>query len=200
MNLRTLLLAVTFAFASISCAIEIPQPKCLKAGDTAGCRTGEICGPDLFCTTFVECKADIEKSCGGSCVNITSNRENCGGCNAACGPSQQCVSGKCTDFCAAGQTACQQSTGGFICENLSNYRSNCGTCGNVCAQGKVCTPPQPGAPGKCATECVPGLTDCSGNCLDLTTDDASCGTCGNACSTGTHCVGGHCSVICTPGT
>ena len=38
--------------------------------------------------------------------------------------------------------------------------------------------------------CAPGLTDCSGSCVDLTTDMANCGMCGNECSGG--CNAGEC--------
>ena len=86
MNLRTLLLAV--AVASTSCSIDVPQFKCPTPGLSTGCGTNQVCGPDGFCTTKVECKANVEASCNGSCVNITNNRENCGACGTACGPSQ----------------------------------------------------------------------------------------------------------------
>ena len=202
MNLRTPLLAA--AFAATACSIAVPsQFSCPEPGKATGCGARQVCGPDKLCTTLVDC-LKTETRCNGVCTDVTHSRENCGACGSVCKPSEQCLPDAhnnpgCTPFCAAGQTACAQTAGGFVCENLSNDRSNCGTCGNTCPQGQVCTPPSPGQPGHCALECVPGFANCSANCLDLNSDDASCGACGNACSTGTHCVGGHCNVICTPG-
>src|SRR5438105_1976110 len=199
MKMRTLLLSA--ALAAAACGITVPnQFACPTPGETTGCGANQICGADKLCTNIVACGVS-EKRCNGVCTDVTHNRENCGACGTVCSPSEQCLPDvnnvpKCTPFCAAGQTACAQAGGGFICENLTNDRVNCGTCGNVCAQGKVCTPPAAGQPGQCATECVPGLSNCSGNCLDLNTDDASCGACGHACGSGEHCVGGTCSIIC----
>ncbi|MFN2549594.1 MAG: hypothetical protein ABR567_19400 [Myxococcales bacterium] len=196
MNLRTSLVA---ALAATACNVTVPpQFSCPEPGKIAGCGSGEICGPDNLCTKVVSCLT-TESRCSGVCTDVVSNREHCGDCNTTCAPSETCAAGKCQPFCAAGQTACAQVAGGFICENLSNDRINCGSCGNACGQGQVCTPTTPGGPGHCAVECLQNLTNCSGSCLDLMTDDASCGACGHSCATGTHCVGGSCKIICTPG-
>lgn len=40
------------------------------------------------------------------------------------------------------------------------------------------------------------LTDCSGDCVDLTSDEANCGGCGNACDPGASCVDSGC--VCAP--
>ena len=198
---KTLLAGLLFVTA---CSIAVPsQFSCPEPGKPTGCGANQICGADKLCTTLVSC-LPTELRCNGVCVDVSRDREHCGTCEKSCAPSEQCSTDAtnvtaCRPFCAAGQTACAQTGGGFICQNLSNDRTNCGTCGNSCPQGQVCTPPSTGAPGHCAIECVPGLTNCSGNCLDLSSDDASCGACGNVCSAGKHCLGGHCSVICTPG-
>ncbi|HUJ28278.1 MAG TPA: hypothetical protein VLW85_19785 [Myxococcales bacterium] len=203
MNLRALLLA---AAASTACTLSVPgQFPCPTPGSTAGCGTGQICGPDKLCTDSTAQCASTEGRCNGVCVDVVSNREHCGDCATVCGPSQQCSNGKCTDFCAPGQTVCPQTAGGFLCENLSNDRNNCGTCGNTCPQGLVCTPGTGGGPGHCAIECVPGLTDCSGNCIDTSSDPAHCGadptTCagGSVCGSGQVCVSGHCTLACPSG-
>ena len=193
MNLRTLL--VVSVLAASACSISVPpQFACPTPGKSDGCGNDQVCGPNLTCETIVPCKANIEAPCNGVCTDIVANRENCGGCGNVCGPSQQCVSGKCTDFCASGQTPCQQTTGGFICENLSNDRTNCGTCGNACGQGQVCD-----GSGHCGIQCLANLSLCGNACLDVQSTDTDCGTCGHACATGTHCVAGACAVICTPG-
>ena len=196
MNLRATLLA---ALAAAACSITVPpQFSCPDPGKSNGCGTGEVCGPDNLCTKVVNCLT-TESRCNGVCTDIVSNREHCGNCDTVCSPSEQCAAGHCQPFCAAGQTACAQTTGGFICENLSNDRANCGTCRNQCPQGQVCD-----GSGHCGIECLPHLTNCGQICLDLSSDDANCGACGNVCATGTHCVtptNGNpaCTVICTPG-
>ncbi len=59
---------------------------------------------------------------------------------------------------------------------LGEDNLNCGACGSACAAAEVCTA------GACALSCPAGLTNCSGSCRDLQTDDASCGACGAACT------------------
>ena len=41
--------------------------------------------------------------------------------------------------------------------------------------------------------CSPGLMECSGACVDMTTDNANCGACGVLCTGGTMCVSGACT-------
>lgn len=47
--------------------------------------------------------------------------------------------------------------------------------------------------GNIPGQCNPPLTDCSGTCVDLQTDEANCGTCGNACALGQTCQAGTCT-------
>jgi hypothetical protein len=72
--------------------------------------------------------------CGGTCRNLLSDRNNCGGCGIVCsGPpgAVGCVNGTCT--CAAGLTQC-----GNACVNLAFDRNNCGGCGVICASNLTC--------------------------------------------------------------
>lgn len=66
--------------------------------------------------------------CGGKCVAVGSDHDNCGACGAACiGSDSVCNAGKCgcsgplVDYC--------DGTG---CMDVSSDTSNCGSCGNVC--------------------------------------------------------------------
>jgi len=55
-----------------------------------------------------------------------------------------------------------------------------------------------GGDGSCST----GLTNCTGKCVDTTSDVAHCGACGMACATGFDCVNGQCQAAnpaCAPG-
>ena len=45
------------------------------------------------------------------------------------------------------------------------------------SSGQVCSA------GACTTVCGTGLTNCSGACVDLTSDPFDCGKCGNTCPT-----------------
>jgi hypothetical protein len=43
-----------------------------------------------------------------------------------------------------------------------------------------------------AMECAPGMSTCSGRCVDLTSDPVNCGACGTVCSAGQFCSNGVC--------
>ena len=47
--------------------------------------------------------------------------------------------------------------------------------------------------------CRPGQVECSGTCVDTTSDPAHCGRCGRACAAGEVCNEGHCASFCTGG-
>jgi hypothetical protein len=46
--------------------------------------------------------------------------------------------------------------------------------------------------------CPTGQTNCSGTCIDLSSDNHNCGSCGNVCPAGQMCSSGQC--VCPPGT
>ena len=47
--------------------------------------------------------------------------------------------------------------------------------------------------------CAPGLTDCSGTCVDIFSDHGNCGACGNECEAFEVCADGSCSLECPEG-
>ena len=61
----------------------------------------------------------------------------------------------------------------------------------VCGGGEICSA------GACEVTCGPGLTNCSGSCVSLASDDAHCGACGAACGGGEACSGGTCMTVAT---
>lgn len=66
--------------------------------------------------------------CGGACVPVGSDHDNCGACGAAClGGDSTCIAGKCA--CSGPLTDYCDGTG---CMDVSADTSNCGSCGNVC--------------------------------------------------------------------
>jgi hypothetical protein len=126
--------------------------------------------------------------CGGSCVDLQSNRAHCGSCGDACAAGEVCSGGACELSCQSGMTDC-----GGNCVDLDSDRAHCGGCGNACAAGEVCSG------GACELSCQAGLTNCSGVCVNLLTDDQNCGSCGHGCGAGETCANGSCDLVCPPG-
>jgi hypothetical protein len=135
-------------------------------------------------------------SCGGQCVDLQNDNENCGSCGNVCGAGTCCNEGACVSTCEAGRTFC-----GGLCYDLQNDPENCGACGNVCASDSICT----------GGACVPcsgqgGYRDvCDNRCVNLRTDPYNCGECGHSCNvdcpsgfTGVCSQGTSCN--CVPGT
>jgi hypothetical protein len=134
--------------------------------------------------------------CNGTCVDLTRDRINCGGCGAVCGsgsgfgPSNSvCLGGSCE--CGPDQVECNGRCVGVLTDPNS--------CGG-------CAPPiDTGADRSCASSdgsnCCPDLFPdypdlCPDvGCVDLSSDNDHCGSCGNACPDGTRCESGSCEAI-----
>ena len=73
--------------------------------------------------------------CGGACVTVASDPNNCGACNNKCMMGQVCVGGGCTGMClpGAGQTNCAGQ-----CVDTTVDNANCGTCGHACGMNQGC--------------------------------------------------------------
>jgi hypothetical protein len=141
-----------------------------------------------------------QTSCSGDCVNKTTDHDNCGACGNKCGSGEFCVKGSCTtlsvggytDLCKFGLTGCSGN-----CVNTTSDHDNCGACGNKCGSGEFCVK------GSCSTLsvggftglCKFGLTGCSGNCVNTTSDHDNCGACGNKCGSGEVCYKGSCGTL-----
>lgn len=120
-----------------------------RAKASAGyCReAGELCNRDSHCCSGgclprdragrrrCAC-AGAYATCDGLCVNLQTDRENCGSCGNVChgSPSQSieaffCESGVCHNICEAiaGTTLC-----GGVCVDLQTDAQHCGTCANDC--------------------------------------------------------------------
>jgi hypothetical protein len=117
--------------------------------------------------------------CGnGVCVNLASDRTNCGSCGNAC-PSYPhadpaCWDGICGIRCQAPYANCDQSLPNGCEVDLSNDASYCGECWIACSKGLTCQN------GHCL--CPPGESLCGGACVNMQTDNNNCGSCGNKCS------------------
>jgi len=81
--------------------------------------------------TGCECPSGLTL-CGQSCVDETSDSNNCGECGNACLGGLECLDGKCA--CGCGYDYCP----GVGCINTQEDINNCGGCGIMCAQGVAC--------------------------------------------------------------
>src|SRR5579859_7330760 len=73
-----------------------------------------------------------EQSCGGNCVDLSKDKNNCGGCGTVCPSDTYCSDAHCV--CTTGnQTFCDS-----MCVNLSTDSNNCGGCGMSCRFDQNC--------------------------------------------------------------
>jgi hypothetical protein len=143
----------------------------------ASCSTAPVPAPDSESGRTPGCAHGLD-DCGGACVDVQSNPQNCGMCGTVCAPGLFCSLGACSDSCAATLTPC-----GAACVNLQSDVLNCGTCGMQCGAGETCSN------GTCA--CTGQV--CAGLCVDVLTNGSHCGGCGIVCAGGQTCSGGVCS-------
>jgi len=115
---------------------------------------------DLNCGSCGQaCTYPNDTCCAGSCVDIRTDRGNCGRCNLFCSGMTECCGGTCTD--------------------IQMDAENCGACGTICG---------PPAETCCYASCVDVMTD-AGNCGDCGVECATnipchLGSCG---AQGIHC-------------
>ncbi len=126
--------------------------------------------------------------CGASCVDLSNDPLNCGGCGMTC-PSgangtASCASGMCGLTCTAGFGNCDGNAANGCETNVQTDGSHCGMCGRACmGSGNTCTA------GMCTMgTCPTGRADCDGNTMngcetDTTGDLMNCGACGTRCMT-----------------
>ena len=105
----------------------------------AVCGTGEECGGG-FCSPAAQsqaadCSAQGLTDCGGTCIDIANDPNNCGGCGLVCPQGDSCSAGVCiavqapvADCASQGLTDC-----GGVCVDITTDSVNCGGCGIVCA-------------------------------------------------------------------
>lgn len=141
------------------------------------CKNG-VCG---FSTTG--CSSGLKK-CGSSCVNLSSDVNNCGACGNQCSGHSLCNRGRCQ--CQPLYDECNFDAQ-YDCETSLNTVSNCGSCGFQCGPNQSCVN------GNC--ECDANYEDVdqdpSNGCeVNLLTDTNNCGVIGFRCEGS--CAGGVC--------
>lgn len=132
-------------------------------------------------------------SCGGSCVDTSSDPNHCGACGNEC------------DFCVGGKCQCTE-LGGVVCGGTLVGRGHCAifdsdplhcsACARTCDRSNVCR--------SSSCECRPGWNLCGANkltdCREVQSDPANCGTCNHKCATSEVCSNGACVAKCDSGT
>jgi hypothetical protein len=174
----------TCAPASWQCAGQQPQ-SCNANGEWQDVGLScETSSPTTGGKQAAKGGAIVESCCGaGSCVDETSDPNNCGGCGVSCGASAP---------------ACCNSA----CSDVTSDPNNCGGCGTVCASdpnGAVSC-----SAGLCVDICNAGFVLCNGVCSNPQTDPNNCASCGNVCTTSdpnasASCNSGVCAIQCNPG-
>lgn len=111
-----------------------------------------------------------QASCGGSCVDVLSSRDHCGGCNSCEAQgykgAARCVSGVC--LCRSGATKC-----GDTCTYVDSDPLHCKACNAKIADRTVV----------CGGSCAPPLR----KCVDWSYGDCPGVTCVDTQSEGNHC-------------
>ncbi len=105
----------------------------------------------------------IGTCCGAGCVDVYSDRQNCGTCGHACAAGEICVTGSCLP------TTC---TGGSACALLDGGPGTC--CGSACVDPNVGFDTQQDC-FICGAACPTGSTCQSGACLTAAGAVADCG-------------------------
>lgn len=153
--------------------------ECHVAG-TCDTSTGACSNPDaqngIACSTgicesgacVIPCDAG-QSLCSGTCVNESTDPNNCGGCGVTCAtPPTSCYSAPNT---------CSSSTCKYNPLPINTACPGGGYCDGV---------------GNCSP-CQAGLTLCGSTCVSASNDPNNCGSCDNVCPSGQICAGGACA-------
>jgi len=123
-----------------------------------------------------EC-ADSYEACSGSCVDTSSDPNNCGGCGIAC-------NGACVDGTCPGGPRQDGGVGPDAGSTTGDGGTSTGDGGTSTGDGGTSTGDGGTSTGDGGISCGTGLDRCGGICVDTSSDPDNCGTCGVVCSSG----------------
>lgn len=160
-------------------------------------------GLEVICKLKVTC-AEGQMYCGDSCIDVTADKNNCGGCGITCTSDESCSSGECVLSCADGLLECNR----FCYDPNTIDNHNCGDCNAICDAHQNCEKDESGETPviQCvdadesvviACEDTEGKSYCWGQCIDsdsYLTDASNCGGCGVVCESG-KCTDGVCDPV-----
>jgi hypothetical protein len=178
----------------------------------AGCYEGGFVGD--------ECRSGLQE-CAGECVDLSTDKRNCGACGVVCPGGRACFrglycegfgpgaggSGAAGDSSAGAGQAGSETAGaagsGNECTEPFNTAAHCGECGKRCeAPSALCDCTGDGC--RCVSDCEAPLLECGSSCADVNTDAMHCGSCFVECTSGLCqagiCAGslpGHVVLMCT---
>ena len=152
-------------------------------------RCDVLCGIGAQCDNGIcTCLAGLDRCIDpDNCsTNITENVNHCGECGNVCSfphSNSICSDGICSiDNCETDYANCDLNSENG-CETLITTIYNCGAC-FPCGENQICAV-DPDF-GNYICQCSSGLTNCSGVCVDLRTNN-NCFSCGNICPNNSYC-------------
>lgn len=97
---------------------------CCPAGQ---CCNGVCCPPGQSCSNGICCPTG-QVNCSNSCVDLSTDSQNCGSCASACGRGQNCVNGQCICATASDPSFCsptgRKSSSNYFLANF-DFQNNC---------------------------------------------------------------------------
>jgi len=125
-----------------------------------------------------QCPAD-RTLCSGTCVDLQTDGENCGGCGFSVPYGETCIQGTFSGSVSG------NAGGSSTAPEATSAPATAGTTVSVSFATTATV-------AAIQTSCRSGLALCSGACRDLTTDPGNCGSCGYICPAGTSCQNSWC--------
>ena len=89
------------SFCQSQCNNLVCSGVCVDAFHACGncnvqCAAGQVCGAANVC--LAACETGYV-NCAGSCIDVTTDRFNCGACGHVCGASETCANKACVGAC-----------------------------------------------------------------------------------------------------
>jgi hypothetical protein len=159
---------------------------------------GKACSPGQICDAgacWLSCQTGLT-NCNNVCVNLGTDRSNCGKCNNGCEAGTVCTGGDpdggagaaCSLSCQTPEVNCLGN-----CINPNTDLVHCGAGANCSPTGTQCTAVQYCDGGGCASECTASQIPCPAGpnptfCASYLSDNNNCGGCGIKCGVLEQCV------------